>query len=461
MTRRATFIVSFTVKQKAHKLLAIGLSLAKPVRAFANCRGLSPGHCQSCHRWARAPRSKGRDNGRDLGLGLADGSARQHVRVDRMGTVHFIDRTTSDHDQRCSTASVMALGLAGPPSSGTLESTVLAMLSSARAATQLKTTSATSRSRTKPPSAKSKPPQAFSGPGTGMLPEGIDPAKLATLQSYGRKLNEGLHEQGWMQVKTMRFPPKGENIDRKFVVESSLDPMDNSAVILRVRPATAAELPEPGPKYLTTEQAAKVLNVSRPYVIGLVDAGTLKDVMRTGANHRRIPESELLRMRELMHTQMSKGIEEIEELNSDLPQRELDEASRWVVNAVRGTKKPAPAKVAKAGTGARSAAAAPPLVTRGVPPVVFLDANILIPEYLRSIFLELSEAGFLQANWSEVFDDNYLQDGRSRQQPSTCTDISIAIDDPRDRDATKSAEIRRCCSLRCARKRHRRNRRRR
>ena len=37
----------------------------------------------------------------------------------------------------------------------------------------------------------------------------------------------------------------------------------------------------------------------------------------------------------------------------------------------------------------------------GVRPVVFLDANILIPEYLRSIFLELSEAGLLQANWSE------------------------------------------------------------
>ena len=42
-----------------------------------------------------------------------------------------------------------------------------------------------------------------------------------------------------------------------------------------------------------------------------------------------------------------------------------------------------------------------PLVAPGVPPVVFLDANILIPEYLRSTFLELSEAGLLQANWSE------------------------------------------------------------
>lgn len=50
---------------------------------------------------------------------------------------------------------------------------------------------------------------------------------------------------------------------------------------------------------------------------------------------------------------------------------------------------------------AGSAAAAMPVVTPGVPPVVFLDANILIPEYLRSTFLELSEAGLLQANWSE------------------------------------------------------------
>lgn len=233
---------------------------------------------------------------------------------------------------------VLALGLNGPASGGTLESTVLAMLNSARTATQLKTKSIAARGQLKSPSAKSKRPQAPAAPGRTAPPEGIDPAKLATLQSYSRKLNEGLHQQGWMQVKTLRFRPKGENIDRKFVVESSIDPVDSSAVILRVRPASAAELPKPGPKYLTTEQAAKVLNVSRPYVIGLADDGTLKGVMRTGANHRRIPETEVLRMRELMHTQMRKGIEEIEELNSDLRQRELDAAGkavkrRWVAKA--------------------------------------------------------------------------------------------------------------------------------
>ena len=214
--------------------------------------------------------------------------------------------------RRARPPSVLALGLNGRASGGTLESTVLAMLNSARTATQF------------------KPTRALAGQGHTTLPERIDPAKLATLQSYSRKLTEGLHKQGWMQVKTLRFRPKGENIDRKFVVESSLDPMDSTAVILRVRPATDAELPEPGPKYLTTEQSAKVLNVSRPYVIGLADAGTLKGVMRTGANHRRIPETEVLRMRELMHTQMRKGIQEIEELNGDLRQRELEEAKNTV-----------------------------------------------------------------------------------------------------------------------------------
>ena len=228
--------------------------------------------------------------------------------------------------------------LGGPTAGGTLESTVLAMLSSARVATALQTAPAISRSRPKSPPAKSTAPKAFAELGPTMPPEGIDPAKLATLQSYSRKLNEGLYKQGWMQVRTLRFRPKGENIDRKFVVESSLDPMDSSAVILRVRPATGAELPEAGPKYLTTQQAAKILNVSRPYVIGLADDGTLKGVMRTGANHRRIPETEVLRMREVMHQQMRIGIQEIERLNGDLRQRELDAAKqavtrRWVAKA--------------------------------------------------------------------------------------------------------------------------------
>lgn len=62
----------------------------------------------------------------------------------------------------------------------------------------------------------------------------------------------------------------------------------------------------------------------------------------------------------------------------------------------------ASAKLKKAGAPAASQLKAPgPVVTQGRVPVVFLDANILIPQYLRMVFLELAEAGIVQIHWSE------------------------------------------------------------
>jgi hypothetical protein len=48
-----------------------------------------------------------------------------------------------------------------------------------------------------------------------------------------------------------------------------------------------------------------------------------------------------------------------------------------------------------------AAVAPPPLVQAGSAPVLFLDANVLLPEYLRSIFLDLADAGLVRAHWSE------------------------------------------------------------
>jgi len=42
----------------------------------------------------------------------------------------------------------------------------------------------------------------------------------------------------------------------------------------------------------------------------------------------------------------------------------------------------------------------PPLFQSGTVPLVVLDANILIPEYLRAVFLDLGDAGLLRPYWS-------------------------------------------------------------
>ncbi|MBK6851218.1 MAG: hypothetical protein IPG93_06365 [Burkholderiales bacterium] len=40
------------------------------------------------------------------------------------------------------------------------------------------------------------------------------------------------------------------------------------------------------------------------------------------------------------------------------------------------------------------------LVVVGQTPRLYLDANILLPEYLRSIFLDLADSGLVHVNWS-------------------------------------------------------------
>ncbi|TAM89698.1 MAG: hypothetical protein EPN41_03110 [Candidimonas sp.] len=39
------------------------------------------------------------------------------------------------------------------------------------------------------------------------------------------------------------------------------------------------------------------------------------------------------------------------------------------------------------------------LVTTGHVPIAYLDANILLPQYLRSVFLDLADAGCIRVHW--------------------------------------------------------------
>jgi excisionase family DNA binding protein len=166
---------------------------------------------------------------------------------------------------------------------------------------------------------------------------GITPQKLATLRRQSHELLSGLRELGLLRVRTVRIRPKGEP-DRRFVVEYSIDPAETSAVILRVRPASNAELAPDRPAMLTTQQAADRLNVSRPYVAKLVDAGRFEGVARTQSGHRRIPAAEVDRVLDEMRSSRRSALNEIEELTSDLRAKELEAASvkakrRWVKSA--------------------------------------------------------------------------------------------------------------------------------
>ena len=102
------------------------------------------------------------------------------------------------------------------------------------------------------------------------------------------------------QVFTVRVRAKG-SVDRRLIVKASRDPKDRDALLLHVSPASPTPLPAALPPMLTTQEAADRLNVSRPYVAQLVDAGRFKDVQRTKAGHRRIPVAEVERVGGEMH----------------------------------------------------------------------------------------------------------------------------------------------------------------
>ncbi|NDZ14460.1 helix-turn-helix domain-containing protein [Variovorax sp. WS11] len=136
---------------------------------------------------------------------------------------------------------------------------------------------------------------------------------------------EDLKKQGLLTVQTVRIRPKGEP-DRRFVVEYAVDPQEPTAVILRVRPASTAELGAESPEMLTTQQAADRLNVSRPYVARLADAGTFQGVERTQSGHRRIPRKEVDRVQGEMRASREAAFLEMDSITTEQRARELNAA---------------------------------------------------------------------------------------------------------------------------------------
>lgn len=215
---------------------------------------------------------------------------------------------------------------------GTLEGVVLAMLGRAGARTELAPLADTSLKERKrrPPDSLKKIAGKGGDPSLRVGHIWPHPKILTALRDHSNNLYLGLAQHGLIESKTIRFRRKADGIDRKFLVETSLDPLDGTSVLIRVRPISDAKIPavHVAGRMLTTQQAAAELNVSRPYVIELVEKGSFKGVELTRGGHRRIPAIEVQRVRAEMQIGMRKGIDAIAELTKDASKREIEDATR-------------------------------------------------------------------------------------------------------------------------------------
>lgn len=78
----------------------------------------------------------------------------------------------------------------------------------------------------------------------------------------------------------------------------------------------------PLPREMTTTQAAEFLDVSRPFVIKLIDRGELP--CRKVGKHRRIPSDALVQYREKMFQRAKAAADEISQIAQDLGLHDLE-----------------------------------------------------------------------------------------------------------------------------------------
>lgn len=172
--------------------------------------------------------------------------------------------------------------------------------------------------------------------GRPMVVESLESVVLTALKTVPRRQAKA-NSQDQVQERTVRMRRQGEP-DRRFLVAYAIDPNDSEAVIFRIRPATSRDLGPARTPLLSTQQAADQLNVSRPYVVKLVEDGVFQGVERTQAGHRRIPAAEVARVQQAMQVSRRTALKRVDTLTSDLRQQELDEARtaskrRWVKTA--------------------------------------------------------------------------------------------------------------------------------
>jgi excisionase family DNA binding protein len=91
---------------------------------------------------------------------------------------------------------------------------------------------------------------------------------------------------------------------------------DGTAITASKSAVRAAIMESEEPEVVTTEEAARILNVSRPYVVKLTDTGELASITTQGG-HRRIRLADLMRCKEEMARIRDEGIRELIAIGED------------------------------------------------------------------------------------------------------------------------------------------------
>ena len=165
------------------------------------------------------------------------------------------------------------------------------------------------------------------GAGKATPVESLESVVLTALKTTRPRRQVNAKQAAQVHERTVRMRRQGEP-DRRFYLAYTIDPNDSDAVIFRVRPVSDLELGPTRASMLSTQQAADQLNVSRPYVVKLVDDGVFQGVERTQAGHRRIPAAEVERVRQDMRVSRRAALKRVDALTSDLRAQELDAAHK-------------------------------------------------------------------------------------------------------------------------------------
>jgi excisionase family DNA binding protein len=138
------------------------------------------------------------------------------------------------------------------------------------------------------------------------VPSGKDAARA---QEVRRALEKHRADRKTMRVQ-IKAGQKTEPLDLPPVVTRLL--LD----ILKETAAGHAVTLVPLEPEITTQQAAELLNVSRPYVVSLIDKGTLP--ARMVGNHRRLPLQDVLAYKADSRAKRRRTLSELAELDQEL-----------------------------------------------------------------------------------------------------------------------------------------------